>query len=293
MKLRQLQMLDMVARHQSVTGAAEALGLGQPAVSLQLKLLEQEYDKTFLKRTNRGVKITEEGQKFLDAIRPVLAQVDKLEGRFRSGQPLKNAGTLVIGGSHTHSVTILPEVIGAFQRMHPNVMVELETQYSHDIEENILNARIEVGLISSKSHYSHCVYEDYKELHTVAFVAPDHPLAGRVLSLAELSRQPLVVRKMRASVNEIAELGHPLNLVLECDAPDAVKAAVRNGVGVGILFRSRIGMEIATGEFSEIKVPELERIVARSCIVYDRRRPLSTSAHDFLNLLRELKSTLP
>jgi DNA-binding transcriptional LysR family regulator len=293
MKLRQLQILDMVARHQSVTGAAEALGLGQPAVSLQLKLLEQEYETAFLKRTNRGVEITEQGQKFLDAIRPILAQVDKLESSFRSGRPLRSTGTLVVGGSHTHSVTILPEVIGAFQRMHPNVMVELETQYSHAIEEEILNARIEVGLISSKSDYSHCIYEDYKELHTVAFVAPGHPLAGQTLSLAELGRQPLVVRKKRASVNEIAELGYSLNVVLECDAPDAVKAAVRQGVGVGILFRSRIGMEIATGEFSEIKVPELESIVARSCIVYDRRRPLSTSAYDFLNLLRELKGSLP
>lgn len=293
MKLRQLQILDMVARHQSVTGAAEALRLGQPAVSLQLKLLEQEYGKSFLKRTNRGVEITEQGQKFLDAVRPVLAQVEKLENNFRSGQPIKTAAPLVIGGSHTHSVTILPEVIGAFKRMHPNVMVELETQYSHAIEEEILGARIEVGLISSKSAYTHCVYEDYKELHTVAFVAPSHPLAGRTLSLEELSRQPLVVRKKRATVNEIAELGYPLNLVLECDAPDAVKAAVRKGVGVGILFRSRIGMEIATGEFSEIKVPELEKLVTRSCIVYDRRRPLSANAHDFLNLLRELKSTLP
>jgi len=293
MKLRQLKILDMVARQQSVTGAAEALGLGQPAVSHHLKLLEQEYEQAFLKRTIHGVELTEQGQKFLDAVRPILAEIDRIEGRFRSGQPLKNSGTLVIGGSHTHSVTILPEVISAFQQTHPNVMVELETKYSYAIEEQILNARIELGLISAKSNYSHCAYEDYKELHTVAFVAPDHPLARRVLSLEELSRQPLVVRKKRASLNQIAQLGYALNVVLECDAPDAVKAAVKKGVGVGILFRSRIAMEIATGEFSEVFVPELEKIVARSCIVYDRRRPLSASGQDFLNLLRELKDSLP
>jgi DNA-binding transcriptional LysR family regulator len=293
MKLRQLQILDVVARHLSVTGAANELGLSQPAVSLQLKLLEQEYQKTFLKRTNRGVEITEQGQKFLDAIRPVLLQINRLENSFRSGQPLKNTGMLVVGGSHTLSVTILPEVIVAFQRTHPSFKVELETRYSPTIEEYILNARIEVGLISSTRNYSNCVYEAYKEHPAVAFVAPNHPLAGRTLNLRDLSQQSLVVRKDSSSISDIVKLGYPLNLVLQCDAPDAVKTAVRKGIGVGILFRSRVDLEISTGELCEVDVPELKHIVARSSIVYDRRRPLSTGAQDFLNLLRELKNSLP
>lgn len=293
MKLRQLQILDVVARHLSVTSAADELGLSQPAVSLQLKLLEQEYQKTFLTRTNRGVEITEQGQKFLDAVRPVLLQIDRLENNFRSGRPLKNTGMLMVGGSHTLSVTILPEVIVAFQRTHPNFKVELETRYSPTIEEYILNARIEIGLISSTRKYSNCVYEAYKEHRAVAFVAPRHPLANRTLSLHDLSQQSLVVRKDSSSINDIVKLGYPLNLVLQCDAPDAVKAAVRKGVGVGILFRSRVDLEISTGELCEVDVPELKNIVARSCIVYDRRRSLSTGAQDFLNLLRELKDSLP
>lgn len=293
LKLRQLRILDAVARHLNVTNAANELGMSQPAVSLQLKLLEQEYQKTFLKRNNRGVELTEQGQKFLDAIRPILAQLDRLQNSFRSSQPLRNTDVLVVGGSHTVSVTMLPEVIVAFQRTHPGVMVELETRYSRVIEDYVLNARVEIGLISSTSNYPTCAYEAYKEHEAVAFVSPDHPLAGRTLSLSELSRHPLVVRKGSSGIEAIRTRGYPLNLVLQCDAPDAVKSAVRQGMGVGILFRSRVQLEISTGNLRQVIVPEMKDVVARSFIVYDKRRPLSSSGDGFLQLLRELKSALP
>lgn len=293
MKFRQLRIFDTVARHLNVTTAAAELGMSQPAVSLQLKLLEQEYQRTFLKRNNRGVELTGQGRVFLDAIRPVLAGIDRVENSFGAGRPLENAGALVIGGSHTVSVTILPEAIVAFRRTHPNVTVELTTRYSRIIEDLILNEGMEIGLISSTTNHANCVYEAYKEHEAVAFVAPGHPLAGKSLSLGELSRYPLVVRKGSAGVKEIQRRGYPLNLVFQCDVPDAVKAAVKQGVGIGILFRSRVELDISTGALAQINVPDIEEIVARSYIVYSAQRALSPSAQDFLGLLRAIRTALP
>lgn len=293
MKLRQLRIFDTVVRHRNVTNAANELRMSQPAVSLQIKLLEEEYEKTFLKRNNRGVELTEQGRQFLEAIRPVLSRIDRLEAGFRSGQPVRVSNSLVIGGSHTVSVTILPEVIVAFKRIYPNVMVELETRYSKIIEDFILDGRIEVGLISSPSNHANCIYEPYKEHEAVAFVAPDDPLGGSRMSLSELSRYPLVVRKGSSGIEEIEKRGYPLNLVLQCDAPDAVKAAVKKGVGIGILFRSRVQLEISTGELQQIDVPEMKNVVAKSFIAYDRRHPLSENAQAFLDIMRQIKETLP
>lgn len=290
MKLRQLVIFDAVARHASVTLAANELGISQPAVSLQVKLLEQEYQKIFVSRSNRGVELTEQGRAFHDAIRPVLMEIDRLETRIQSGQPFEISDVLVVGGSHTVSVTILPEAVAAFREIHPEIKVELETRFSAALQKEILSGQVEIGLTSSEGSHSNCVYELYAEHEEVAFVSPDHPLCGRTISLSELSQYPLIVKKGSSGIAKIQKKGYRLNLVLRCDSYDAVKGAVRKGTGVGILVRNRVQFEIAAGALCQIEVPELKSIVGRSFIIYDRRRALSPNAADFLRVLRELKN---
>jgi DNA-binding transcriptional LysR family regulator len=82
-------------------------------------------------------------------------------------------------------------------------------------------------------------------------------------------------------------------LILQCDAPDAVKASVKKGIGVGILFRARVGLEISTGELCQINVPMLRSIRARSFIIYRKNAALSSHALHFLDMLRAMKNDLP
>lgn len=294
MKLRQLRILDVVARCRSVTNAASQLNMSQPAVSLQLKLLEAEYERQFLTRTNRGVELTEQGQHFLDRIRPVLAQVEELEASFKARRAPKEKAKLVVGGSNMLSATLLPELSIAFRKTHPHVTLEVETKYSHLVEEGILAGRVDVGLIGSPSRNPDLVYETYKKSEAVAFVAPGHPLANRTVSLAELSRHPLIARKNSSnSVAQLRKYGYPLNFVLHCHAPESVKAAVKGGGGVGILYRGLVQLEIAMGELCQVHVPELKDVMVHSFIVYGRRRALSANAEDFLNLLRSTRTVRP
>jgi DNA-binding transcriptional LysR family regulator len=220
-------------------------------------------------------------------------QIESLEACFRTGQTVQRADTLVVGGSNTLSTTVLPEAIVAFKRTHPDVVLELETRYSRIIEDDISNARIDVGLITAPSDQANCIYEPYKKHEATAFVAPDHPLSAKTLTLAELTRCPLIVRRGSANILELEKQGFHLNLILQCDAPEAVKAAVKRGIGVGILFGSRVGVEISTGELCQVHVPELKDIVTRSFIIYNRHRSLSASAEDFIATLRGIKDQLP
>lgn len=293
MKLRQLRVLDTVARHLNITGAAHELDMSQPAVSLQIKLLEQEYGKAFFKRTNRGIRLTPDGRHFLDLARPVLAEIDQLENLFKGTHSVLASRTLILGGSHTLSVTALPDAIAAFQNRFSGVSVELQTNYSYIIEKGIVDGTLDIGLITIPRNYRECKYEAYQRHEAVAFVAPDHPLSGRTLSLSELSRHPIVCRKDSANISEIQAKGYSLNLVLQCDAPESVKAAVLKGIGVGILFRSRVENELLSNELSQVNVPELLEIVARSYIVYSGQRPLTRNAQDFLKTLRSLKARAP
>lgn len=293
MKLHQLKVFDAVARHRSVTNAASELSMSQPAVSLQLKLLEQEYDRKFLKRGTRGVELTEYGQRLLDAARPILVQVEALKQNFRKGRRRNVVRPLLIAGSNTLSVTILPDVIIAFENAYPQTEIELTTKSSYVIEREVAQAQVDIGLITTHTELAGCVYEPYKEHEAVAFVPPGHPLCGATINLAELCTYPIVARKDSTGILAIKKQGYDVNLILQCDAPDAVKASVKKGIGVGILFRARVGLEISTGELCQINVPKLRSIRARSFIIYRKNAVLSSHALHFLDMLRAMKDDLP
>jgi DNA-binding transcriptional LysR family regulator len=117
-------------------------------------------------------------------------------------------------------------------------------------------------------------------------------LTGRVVKLVELAESPLVCRTGSSTLNELAKLGVRLNLAVQCEAPDAVKASVYKGTGVGILHWESVKNDIAAGMLKQIHVPELEKLQVRSYIIYDERKPLTPVAQAFLELLREKGKTI-
>ncbi len=289
MKLNQLRIFEAVTRHLNVTKAANELNLSQPAVSLQLKLLEKEYKAVFFERNSHGMELTPQGASFLQAIHPILDQVENVEAEFNvRRKPAKN-GVLIIGGNNTLSVTLLPEILADFKKRHPEIQIVAETNTNDTIEERVVNSEVEIALITHPTYSPCCVYESYKDLEIVAFVPADSPLAEHTMTLQELTRHPLVVRRGGTAIRELAARGYNLNLAVQCDAPEAVKMAIRSGLGVGLIFKDRIQSEIEKDEFRLIAVPELKEIKSEAFIIYDRRKSLSPIARDFMQTLRRFK----
>jgi len=83
MNLRQLKIVEAVSRNFNLTAAAEVLHMSQPAASLQLRHLEEEFGFKFFERNNHGMELTEQGREFLDAIRPVLQSIERIEAKFK------------------------------------------------------------------------------------------------------------------------------------------------------------------------------------------------------------------
>ncbi|HEX9743745.1 MAG TPA: LysR family transcriptional regulator [Nitrospiraceae bacterium] len=291
MKLNQLRIFEAVARHHNVTNAAKELRLSQPAVSLQLKCLEQEYGSKFYLRTNHGVELTPQGKSFLQAIRPVLAQLDRIEVKFRERKKKQKTNVLSIGGNNTICATVFPKVFMAFRERYPDVDLLVETAGNRTVEDYLRDGKVEVALITGPSYAPTNVYEAYEMHRAVAFVPPEHPLAGCTLELQELATHPLVVKKESTSIVEIVRRGYELKIVLQCESAEAVKIAVQSGLGVGLLFSGRVAGEIAKGELRAINVPELEEITRQSFIMYARNKPLSASAENFIQTLRSMRTS--
>ena len=292
MTLHQLRIFECVVRHLNITKASVALHISQPSVSQQLKLLEEEFGTRFFMRLNQGVELTAEGDEFFNAIQPLLTEAEHLEKRFKSSSRENDTTPLIVGGSHNVSVNVLPKLLMAFKERHPSVQFILETNESHKIETRLLNSEAEIALITNPSHRAELMYESYEEMELVAFCLPTNPLARRKLTLKELAECPLVLRGGGRLEKVLTNLGYRMNVVLRCEASTTVKAAVRMGMGVGILYRNAIASRVAKGNLKVINVPELKEMGIKSFVVYDKRKPLAPMAQEFLQILRE-KANLP
>ena len=289
MTLHQLRIFESVARHKNVTRASHELHMSQPAVSQQIKLLEEECASRLVVRNGQGVDLTERGRAFLDAITPIVAQVGDVENAFKAKPDDKKSGLLTVGGSRSHSVTVLPEILRDFKQNHPWVQFSLESNDSGTMEQRVLSADVEIAIVNHPSLSDQIASEPYKEMGIVAFTLAGSPLVGKKITLTELFQIPLVVRRRSSTLKELLKQGYKPNIAVQCDISETVKAAVKRELGVGIVYRETVEADLKSGNFKILHVPELEKIRTKSFIIYNKSKPLSAVARDFLHSLRESK----
>lgn len=289
MTLHQLKIFSSIAKYLNVTRASAELHISQPSVSQQVKLLQEEYGLTLYKKTHRGIRLTDDGRLFLKEIEPILVQFDLLKRRC-NGRPKEAA--LAIGGSHSPSASFLPLVASAFRKTHLDTKLTLRTHNSDVLEQMVINSEIEIAVVTNSSGSPRLFYERCRQEELVLFASLDHPLAkAKDLSLADLASAPLVVFR-RGRLNAFGKIlarieraGLNLNIAMYCESSDAVKAAVKAGMGVGVVYRDLAQNEINR---KEVKVLQVRGLVMRSqsYIIYPKDRPLSVNAQEFLNLVR-------
>jgi LysR family transcriptional regulator, low CO2-responsive transcriptional regulator len=287
MTLHQLRIFESVARHLNVTRASRELHMSQPAVSQQVKLLEQECAARLVVRIGQGMELTERGRAFLDAVRSMVAKVENIESTFKVKSNEKKSSFLTVGGSRSHSVTVLPEILRAFKQNHPWVHFALESNDSGTMEQRVLSAEVEIALINHPSYSNQIAYEPYKEMEIVAFALAANPFVGKKMTLKELFQIPLVVRQRSTTLRELLKQGYKPNIAVQCDVSEAVKAAVQRDLGVGILYRETVEADLKSRDLKILHVPELEKIRTKSFIIYNKCKPLSGIGQDFLHALHE------
>jgi DNA-binding transcriptional LysR family regulator len=291
MTLHQLRIFECVGTVLNITKASEILHISQPSVSQQLKLLEEEFGTKFFARLSQGVELTHEGKELFDAVKPILMQAELVEKRFKRNSGSNQAALLKVGGSNNVSVDVLPQLLMTFKQSHPLVEFILETNDSSVIEKRVLNAEVDIGLITNPSYRSEIIYEPYEEMQVVAFCLPMNPVAGKTLSLRELGQLPLVVRTGGRIEHALRSQRDRVNITVRCEASAAVKAAVGLGMGVGVLYRNAIASRIANGTLKLINVPEFEEMGVQSFIIFDKRKPLAWIAREFLEMIRKRETS--
>ncbi|HEY3306246.1 MAG TPA: LysR family transcriptional regulator [Candidatus Binatia bacterium] len=291
MTLHQLRIFITVAKHLNVTRASEELHIAQSALSRQLNLLTEECGAVLYRVIPRGVELTEEGKCVVSGAGTVLSQVESIKNDCRHR---RKGGTVRIGGSHSPSLYFLPLLCAAYLRTYPGLEIDFRTGASPEIEQLTLKSEIEIGLITGPSHRPSLTYEPCRRERLVAFSSFRYPLKKQRLTVSELAQLPLVIERGCAGeglqpegiLKQIEERGLTPKVVMKCDSSLAVKAAVKAGVGIGILFRDMVEAEVKRRELKVIRVTNLEMDTG-SFVIYVKDRPLSPEAQQFLLLLRQ------
>jgi DNA-binding transcriptional LysR family regulator len=287
--IQALAIFAEVAKHGTMTAAAEAAGISQPAISAQVKALERYYGTRLLERDGRGSAPTAAGRLVADYAVRVLALVDEL-GRGVADLEGLTAGELIVGASSTVGEQLLPTYLGQFHAAHPQVRLSVRIGNSAEIIERVAARVLDFAIVGQEPGDPELLAEPVLEDQIVAFVAPGDLLLRKapIAPLALCGRQ-FVMREAGSATRALAERclyatscgpGH----VIELGSNEAVKRAVAAGLGIGLLSTHTIMAERLAGLLVDLSVTGWD--CRRSFWLIRRRDRVLTRAEEaFLALL--------
>lgn len=274
MLLAQIEAFVEVARRGSVSRAAEALFVTQPALTARLKSLERQVGAPLLVRTGRGVRLSDAGRTFLPYAQRAIEAVD--EGRrVVADLGRGSTGQLAVGAAPAVSTYVLPAILERLQAAYPSVQLAVRTGHSEEVLDLVLREQVEIGLVRALRHpeiESIPLYED--ELVLVAH--PEHGFSeSGEIAVGQIALERLILFDRTSSYHDVTssflrEAGVIPRGVMELDNIDAAKKMVRQGLGVALLPYTAVAEELAAGTLGSARIADAEPVRRR--IVAIRRR---------------------
>jgi DNA-binding transcriptional LysR family regulator len=293
MDFDQLETFVEVARHLSFSRAAEKRFRTQPAISAQIRALEEEIGARILDRTGGKVSLTAPGKAFLryveealEARRNILAEMAEMERVPR--------GELVVAANEGTCLHILPEVFAEFKKLYPDVSVNVKRSESPKILEAIIDNTIDFGVVSmpvgDKRLTTVVIHRD----ELVVITPPRHPLSKqKTVTLEQLAKYPLLVPKIGRTRDMIEALFDERRLKpdfsMELDSSELTKRFVAASVGIAFIANSHVENEARAGLLSSLRLADAH--IARDlALVFRKDKALSRAALAFIEIAVKQKT---
>ena len=280
--LRQLEVFAEVLKSGSTTQASVMLALSQSAVSAALTDLEGQLGVQLFDRVGKRLVVNEHGRLLYPRALALLEQTIEIEQLFR-----EDNGAIRVYASSTIGNYILPAMIARYRQDFPDLPLELSVGNSQDVINAVLDFRVDIGLIEGPCHSAEINSEPWLEDELVVFAAPSSPLTKGPVTLDQLAASPWILRERGSGTRELVDyllLSHlpRFQMAMELGNSEAIKHAVRHGLGISCLSRRVIAEQLQAGTLSEVPVP-LPRLVRTLWRVHHRQKHLSNAITRFLH----------
>lgn len=275
---RRLQVFHAVAKHRSFTKAAETLFMTQPAVTFQIKQLEEQFNVRLFERGHGQISLTDAGQVVFEYAERILSLSSELDARMKdlTGDV---AGVLLIGASMTIADYLLPQVLGEFKSRYPSVVPRLLVANSETVQNQVAEHTLDLGFIEGESLLPSLVTEVCCEDELQLVCAPSHPLAkSKAVTPELLAQHAYISREPGSGTREVADrylqkagaAPDSVHPVMELGSPEALKGLVSTGYGFAIMSRATVAKETRLGEL--VGIPFSPRMVRNLSAVYPKQK---------------------
>jgi LysR family transcriptional regulator, low CO2-responsive transcriptional regulator len=282
--LRQLEILDAVARCGSFSGASTELHLSQPAVSMQIKQLEDVLGLPLFEHMGKRIHLTKAGEEALKTSRIIAAELSNLQHAVAEIQGLKG-GTLTVSATSTASV-LAARLMALFRALHPDVRLSLNVVNRETLLLHLAENNIDLALMGKPPEGLDVRAQAFMDNPLVVIAATGHPLAGVAdIPLERLVAEPLIGREQgsgtRGALEKFLE-GHGLSLkpAMEMNKNEAIKQAVEAGLGLGVVSLHTVKAELASGQLCVLDVRGFP-LMRQWYLVQRRGKRLSPAAQAF------------
>lgn len=265
---RRLQVFHAVARLLSFTKAAEVLHMTQPAVTFQIRQLEEQFDTRLFDRAHNRVSLTEAGHVAFEFAETIFEKYSEMENAIRDITG-SISGSLTLGASTTISEYMLPALLGDFNAENPEVLLRLRVSNTDGIVSMVENNVIDLGVVEGPVTNKNLLVEKCRNDELVVVVPPDHEFVSKdSVTIQEVLTNPFICREEGSGTREVVSeyiksqgLGkHALKACLELGSPEAIKGAIEAGMGVSILSGVSISKELKLGTLKTVPLnPPLSR----------------------------------
>jgi DNA-binding transcriptional LysR family regulator len=293
--LRQLQVFEKVATHLNHSRAAEELYLSQPAVSMQIKQLEENIGLPLFEQMGKKIFLTEAGRELLHYSRTILEQLREMENVFSEMKGLEH-GQLNISVVSTANY-FMPQLLAKFIQLHPKINVSLSVANRDAVIKQLADNIADLAIMGQPPEGADTVSQTFLENPLVVIAAAEHRLSSETNILPyQLASETFLLREIGSGTRGIAEryfASHQLPLPnhMAMDTNEAIKQSVHAGIGIGIISRHSIELELETERLCILDVQGFP-IIRNWHIVQRKNKRLSTAAHAFLQFLID-QSNLP
>src|SRR5205814_1970227 len=267
MDTRQLAAFCAVVERKSFSQAAERLGVTQPAVSLQIRSLEQRLGRQLLDGSGRRVEPTEAGLRLYASAQRLLQAEEQMLEELESDDGVVS-GTLELGASTGPGGSVVPVLLCEFQERHPDVRARLSVSDTQTVVARVADRELELGIVGAGRRHRGVTFEPFFRDEVVLAVPASHAFAGKTVTLEQLRTEPLIVMQEGAGVRQVIEdelrkAGtrlRDLDVRLELGLQESVRSAVLAGHGVTFISRLAIESDLATGLLATARVRGLNPV---------------------------------
>lgn len=291
MDLHYLELFNTVAQYESYKKASEILHISQPALSIQIKKLEEQIGLKLFNKIGNRIFLNENGVMLQEYTNRIFDIIHELENRISITQNFIG-GTLNVGGSNTPGSYILPYIIGEFNKQYPNLKFNLHIGNTSDISHLITNGTIDIALNGGNCFYHNNIYvEKLFDDQLVIVASPQNPYCShKVVVVEDLREMNFIVHKTDSQlysyyVDFIRDINIPEKITMCLGNIDAIKRAVSSNLGVSLIPYVAVKFELQFGLLKLLNLPVQTPCYPYS-LIYNKNKSLSPTSKKFIELVR-------